>query len=526
MIQPQTQTEAYWVSDFALTDQDIEQVYNFFLEVERPQTIDQITRSIMAARVAAEQNEVKRLLSGRTVYQPRKSYDLGDQLVFPVFQFAQGEVVGSRQGVNPQHGKFTVIEVKIKNKVREFAAELEVPHPLNVDDGILLEPTTEVDLEELFQLFGRTVGEKVSQRLAENPEFVNLGDLWFVKGLMVEINIGHMHLAEAVLEMNQGGPMGPVAILEQLDMEAGIPVEVKSFSLNFGLREDKRFDEVGARDEINWFLRRLEPAEVQEAPERLRYRPIPYDKALLNPQLLLLERELDDEWSDVETTLAPQPIVLTLTYPHRSSGTLPLSSRLRTLFSLGRAPRQRVVFVDEQAGEELVGWVVQEGRYIYGLADWYAQNELPIGGFISLKSGPRPGTLSIDFDRRRPQREWVRLATAEDGRIKFELSRRSIGCGYDDLLIVGTDYVTAMDGLFRRAESRQREVASLLAELMPELASLSPQGTVHAKTLYSAINILRRVPPGPLFAELVRHPAFQAVGDHYWQFVPSRWQRD
>jgi hypothetical protein len=53
---------------------------------------------------------------------------------------------------------------------------------------------------------------------------------------------------------------------------------------------------------------------------------------------------------------------------------------------------------------------------------------------------------------------------------------------------------------------------------------MNPQNTVHAKTLYSAINMLRRVPPGPLFAELVRYPAFQPVGDHYWRFESSRWQ--
>jgi hypothetical protein len=30
------------------------------------------------------------------------------------------------------------------------------------------------------------------------------------------------------------------------------------------------------------------------------------------------------------------------------------------------------------------------------------------------------------------------------------------------------------------------------------------------------------VPPGPVFAELVKHPAFQPVGDHYWQFEAGR----
>ena len=89
-------------------------------------------------------------------------------------------------------------------------------------------------------------------------------------------------------------------------------------------------------------------------------------------------------------------------------------------------------------------------------------------------------------------------------------------------MLVGTDYIAAVDVLWRRAESQQRPVASLLAEIFPELITNASQRAVHAKTLYSAIQILRRMPPGPLFAELVNNPLFQSVGDYYWQFDPSR----
>jgi hypothetical protein len=128
----------------------------------------------------------------------------------------------------------------------------------------------------------------------------------------------------------------------------------------------------------------------------------------------------------------------------------------------------------------------------------------------------------LDYDRRRPQREWVRLATVEENELNFELERRSVGCGYDDLLIVGTDYVTAVDALARRYEANQRSLGSILVSIFPRLAKLNPQETVHTKTIYSAINMVKRVPPGPLFAELIKHPAFLPVGDHYWQFDRSR----
>lgn len=178
--------------------------------------------------------------------------------------------------------------------------------------------------------------------------------------------------------------------------------------------------------------------------------------------------------------------------------------------------------MDEQANAEIEAWIVQEERYIYGLADWYEEHQIPVGGFITLKPGPETGIVLLDYDRRRPQREWVRLATVANNQLSFELERRSVACGYDDLLLVGTDYVTAVDALARRHESDQTSLVSLIMMVFPSLAKLNPQETVHTKTLYSAVNMVRRVPPGPLFADLIKHPAFRPVGDHYWYFDRSR----
>ena len=522
MIQSQTQTQDYWVSKLELTESDIEQIYNHFLEVERPQTASQLALVVMEHRVAQEKNEIRQRLAGRVVYQPRASYDEGDELVFPALNFAYGTVVGKREGQNPEAGQFSVIQVELNGKQREFAADLGVNHVLNQEEGTIFEALEMTSAEDLHALYGESVGELVSEALSEREAFIRLGDEWFLKGLMVDVNIGHLNLAEAVLEINDGGPLAPEEILPHLDLEEEFPQETQIFSLNHALLKDNRFDEVAPVGEIGWYLARMEPSSVQEVPGRLEYDPIPYDEEALTPELRLLERELDDEWSDLEPITTPQPVVLTLTYPHRWAGTLPLSARTRALFPPSNSPRQRVVFVDEQTDEEIVGWVVQFDRYVYGLEDWYAENEIPIGGFISLRPGPEPGVILLNYDRRRGQREWVRLASVENDRLEFELERRTISCGYDDLLIVGTEFVAAVDALWRRAESRDRPVVSLLNEIFPELAALNPQHTVHAKTLYSAIQLLRRMPPGPLFAELVSNPAFVPVGDHYWQYEPSR----
>lgn len=522
MIQSQTQTQSYWQNRFELTDADVEQIYNHLLEVERPQSAAELAAVVIAYRVAQEKQEIKRRLAGRVVYQPAHHYEVGDELVFPALDFAYGTVVGARPGTNPEAGKFTVIRVEVSGKEREFAADLEYEHALNRENGSIFEALEMIEADELTELYGDLVTERISAGLEERDAFLRLGEQWFLKALLTEVNVGHLNLAEAVLDMFGGGPLPPEEILPHLDLGEDVPQATQAFSLNYALLQDSRFDEVGPPGKVRWFLRRMEPQAVREVPGRLVYNPVPYDRNALTPELRLLERELDDEWSDLEPIRTPQPVVLALTYPHRWAGTLPVSARTSALFPTGRAARQRIVLIDEQSQEEIVGWVVKEHRYVYGLDAWYQENEIPIGGFISLRPGPEPGVLLLDYDRRRGQREWVRLASVDENRIQFALERRTISCGYDDLMIVGTDYVAAVDALWRRAETNNRTVESLLRELFPELAALNPQQTVHAKTLYSAINMLRRMPPGPLFAELVTNRAFVPVGDHYWQYESPR----
>ena len=525
MIQPQTQRPDFWGSEFKITDSDIEQIYNHFLEVEKPQTIEQIALVIIAHRLAEENTRIERLLADRIIYQPKKSYEAGDELVFPVINFAHGKVTAVREGFNPSYGKFNVIQVNIKNKQREFAADLDIEHPLNVADENMGITINDNNVEYLYELFGKNIEEKIADAMGEREEFMRLGRRWFVIALMAEVNAGHLHLSQAILEMYEGGPLPVSEILPHLDMDPGVDASVQAFSLNYALLEDKRFDEVAPKGRVAWFLHALEPEEVKHIPERLVYEPIEYDRGLLTSQLRLLERELDDEWSVIKPDSGVQPVVFTLMYPHRYVGTLPLSSRIQPLFPLSNSPRQRAVLVDDQTGEEIAAWIVKDGRYIYGLKEWYDANQIPIGGFVHLTPDPETDTIKIGFDRRKPQKEWVRLATVSDNRIKFELMRRDVACGYDDLLIVGTDVIAAIDALWRRIASHNRSIASLLAEIFPELAEINPQHTVHAKTLYSAINMLKRLPPGPVFAELVQNPAFQPVGDHYWRFDSSRWQK-
>ena len=205
-----------------------------------------------------------------------------------------------------------------------------------------------------------------------------------------------------------------------------------------------------------------------------------------------------------------------LTYPHRRVGTIPLTQRVRQLFPQGSTQHTRVILVDGQTGNHITAWMSHEHRYVFGLDEWYRKNSILVGAYITLEKTGDPFKVVINFIPKRERREWIRVARAEGGQLRFEMKKQPTRCEYDELMVVGEDNSEEVDALWVQAEEDQLSVEEILNRIMPELAKLSPQGTVHAKTVYSAINVIRRCPPGPVFAVLAQSARFKAVGGGYW----------
>jgi len=519
LIQRKTQSPAYWGEEFSVTLDDLQYLSTLLVEDELPRSAEELGRALVLHRCRQEEVLIERAISKGTPYQPKRSYETGEHVVFPAMGYRVGEVVGKRPGHNPEYGSFQVIQVEFEGgERREFASEFTADHPLNQD--MHTGTTGDVQLhtpEELAALYGPWVGKVLEKRLESEPDFVRLAGKWFRRDLLVEVHTGHLNLAEAVLDVAGGGPLPTEALLGDLELPEEITPQLRVFSLNYSLQEDERFDEVGPAGEVLWFLRRLEPEAVQSTPPYLQYHPIEYDPALLTSEMLALEQELDDEWSDVDQPAElTEPVTVVLTYPHWRSGTLPLGSRLARVFPTGRTQRIRFTFTDGETGAEMPGWVVREGRYVYGLEEWYRTYDIPVGAYLELARGKEPGTVIIQRRSRRPRREWVRVALPSEGRLTFEMRKQLIACEYDELMIVAEEDPRAMDMVWTRAHQQGLALGQLLAEIFPELAKLSPQGTVHAATLYSAINVAMRTPPGPMLAELVASQSYAPVGDNYW----------
>jgi hypothetical protein len=304
-----------------------------------------------------------------------------------------------------------------------------------------------------------------------------------------------------------------------LDLPSEVSRQLQEFSLESALLQDRRFDEVGPAGYALWYLRAMEPRQVLETPAALRYVPHSYSRELLDPVALALEAQVDDEWSESPASdVSAAAATVVLSYPHWRAGTLPLAPRVAGLFPTSRiTDRIRFTFVDAETGAEFPGWVVRSGRYVFGLADWYASHDVGVGSYVDLARGAEPGVISVQVRRiRSKRREWLRTVTAEEGRLVFEVTRVPVSCEFDELATVAVLDPAAVDALsdaYRRAPLEQ-----LLEMIFSGLAGLSLQRAVHAATLYSVVNLLRRVPPAPLLATLVTSQQYTSLGDNYWAY--------
>ncbi len=525
MIQRQTQTYPYWQENFAVEDADLEHLYNLLLEDETPLTIDELVLALIRRRVEREEASVQQQVTrGGTLYLPQETYTVGQEVSFPQLEFAMGTVTAVRPGKNPDLGPFDVISVNFgeDKKARDFAARLE-SHKLNDTNGHIEEGDQPMrSPEDLAADYGPAVSTALETKFRTRGDIVRIAGRWFPRALLADINEGHLNLAEAVLDMAGGGPLTTDAIAPQLDLPETINQKLKVFSLNYALQEDDRFDEVGPAGQVLWFLHRLEPAEVLNIPRYLH--PEAQSTSVTLPEELhKLEADLDDEYGPTQgSPSSANSVTLSLTFPHLRAGTLPLSQKLSALFPTAYVtPRIRFTLVDAHTGEKRPGWVVRPGRYVFGLAEWYRKYEVPVGGTVTIMKGNAPGEVIVKIARRKPVREWVRAVAVNEGHVAFAMQKRPVAVEYDEQMIVAVDNQAAIDQVWQRLDERKVPLSKVVADMFRELAKLTTQSAVHARSLYSAVNVIRRVPPGPVFAELVTHPYFVHVGDAYWRFDDS-----
>ncbi len=529
MLLRRTQTASFWRDQFRVSDEDLDFIHELILDAESPMTTSQLALRLIKEYQRRETARMESELKKGAVYQPMKLYDVGETLIFPAMDFLVGEVLETRDGQNPEHGAFDVISVGFADtgETREFAANLQTGHRLNATNGQTTgDEEALLSAEEIHSLYQEEIEESLLFVLRDgerNEDFVAIEDYWLLADMLAEVHVGHLNIAEALLEM-QNRPMSPEELLPELDLQSedvSLPMQV--ISVNHALGNDERFDQIGSGGGPLWFLARLEPAEAQTIPPLLRPKIGRYNRAILSVELLQMEWELDDEWGEsgasTPVSSAVPSISFTLTFPHWLYGTLPLSSRTRALFPHSAQERSMVTVVDGRWGNRYTAWVVHNGRYVCGLKDWMVAHNLPVSAQITLERAEGQDEVIIDFRPRRMRREWSRIAKvdAEQQSFGLEMNKVQISCEYDENLIVSCDDREGLEAFNAGLEGNDDALGQIVEKLVPEIAKLNPQGTAHVKTIYSAVNMFWRCPPGQVFYTLISNPRFQDVGDGFFK---------
>ena len=513
MIHSQTQSPEYWAR-YALTTEDADFLSNLLLEQGRPQAASALAGAIIRHRVNTELADLKRELERGAFYQPKKRFAVGDRLVFPALHFTSGAVRAVRDGFNPEQGKFEVIEVEMADGVvRTFAAGYDRPHALNDDSLQLLDGAALKSADELIGLFVALVEPRIEEGLAQRPEFIKIANDWFLRAMMADVNVGHLNLAEAVLDVRNGGPLPTGVLLRDLGLPAEIASNLQELSLNEALAADPRFDEVSLNDRPAWFLRRFTPPETREIPRQIV--PSRHDGPLtVSESLKELAWQIDDELEYDGSPVQPaETATVVLSFSHRLAGTLGWSRALTSVLPDVTKPRLPLTFRDKATGKDYQVWLVHEGRYVWGLSEFYRANELPAGAEIELQRGPADHIIVVNAGKHKPKREWVRVAGARESHIRLETAQRAVSCKFDDMLSVFVDDLKTMDPVRGDAP---RNLAQAVKDAFPEISKLSPQGNTHARTLYAVVNVITRAAPLDVFAALTASGLYTPVGDNYW----------
>jgi hypothetical protein len=530
VIQRKTQSDAFWREQFVVTAQDLGPIYDLILDAGKPVASATLARVLIEASCRREEAQIQAEMRRGPVYQPQDSYQIGQQIAFPAFDYAWATVMGTRPAQSPSYGAFKAIQVQFEgqSRVREFASELAGEHRLNRKAGQaeLQASGNVLTPDELYERHRAIVEEEMAATLAEHAGFVRFGDEWFLRELLVDIGIGRLNIAEALIEV-KGMPVSTAELMADLDLPSEVPEEIRALSLGAALGGDARFDNVGDSGRDVWYLRRLTPDAVVHPSRRFRLRQDRYNRQDISADLLAIERELDEEATGDQGSLPPRPIyrtTLALTYPHWRSGTLPLTLRTQGLFPKPTAHHTPIVLVDGQSGGRMQGWVVPELGCVYGLEEWYRRYSLPVGVILKLERTRDSRVFTVDFDPQRLRRIWIKVVVARPGVLSFQMRKLPASVQFDEQIILAEDSVEAIDELQAELDSMGESLFKTLLRIMPELVKLSPQGTVHAKTVYSAVNVLRRTLPGPIFALMSTEPCFVAMGGGYWSFDETRVQ--
>ncbi len=508
----------YWTREFRLSEQNLEYVYSLLAQgsLGIPAPFDKLALCLIEEIQRQEDSHVQKLLSLGTMYQPKQQYAVDQVLVFTALDYRTGTVKDIRTGQNPEHSRFEVIQVEMEDPAEtvEFAAHLRSPHPLNTLEAEDLNAADLMTAEEIFEQYRDEIDAQIRQSFAHNQNTLGIVEWqggWIVEDLLVEVGQHDRDLAEALM-FEKDRPVSSQTILDELKLDTGdSSPEIVDLSLEIALTRDERFDPVLYKGEVRWHTRNKLPALVWETPTLLQHVPLHYRFSTLEGPMLALEIQLQDEWSELEVSETADFASFYLLYPHFHYGTMPVTAQMTHLLGVSGTHKAFLEITDPLSGDTIPAWYVPEGRYICGLEDFYATRQFSVGARLTLERRA-DGSLTLSYNKRRGNREWLNILNVEDGAIQFKLekSKGEIAHEFMPELLVSTQSDDEAWSQIR-VDHQDTKVFLLVEELVRELVKGS--GSVNAATVYGAVNLVQRHAPGAVFHALVSNSRLTQMED-------------
>jgi hypothetical protein len=161
-------SDSYW-QNLDVNQQDIEYLYTFLLEKEKPLPSTGLATALIKERIRIEKKQMKeKQQKNGEIYLPEKTYAVGEKIQFPALNWANGEVTAVREGRNPQMEGLQVLTVALESgEEKQFAANL-AEHKLN--QAANAEDESEGSTpEDVIAAFGDEITEKLEAKLEEKP---------------------------------------------------------------------------------------------------------------------------------------------------------------------------------------------------------------------------------------------------------------------------------------------------------------------------------------------------------------------
>lgn len=186
--QHQEQTLTEWVDTFELLPADIEFLTHYLLERETPLSTEDVALALFQRYSQETVDQVYEQHRNISLYTPKASYTIGQDIMFPMLDYSLGRVTATRDRLNADQGNFQVIQVEFQEGyIRDFASRLG-DHTLNTDPTGNTETATchrkyapeEIMGEDLTRLI-----TCLESQLLENEGFVRSSGHWFPPHLKI-----------------------------------------------------------------------------------------------------------------------------------------------------------------------------------------------------------------------------------------------------------------------------------------------------------------------------------------------------